>query len=94
MHTMKRSASWMVTAALVATLFGGCAASPEDAAVEEQPDLVERAATIALEIEAAPEATEEILERHGLDVEEFEEMLMTISEDEELRKAYNARLGG
>jgi len=59
-----------------------------------EASLVERAATIALEIEADPDATEQILERHGVTAEEFEEMMLEISKDEQLRKEYNARLGG
>jgi len=81
--------------ALVLILFAGCVSDPDvDGSAEEGPGLVERAAMIALEIEADPDATEEILQRHGLEAEAFEEMLLEISQDEELRKAYNARLGG
>lgn len=80
--------------ALGLALFAGCYSEPEESAVvANEVDLVERTATIALEIESDPESTEQILERHGLTADEFEEMLMEISEDEEMRKVYNARIG-
>ena len=80
--------------AAVLILAAGCASESEVGGAEEtEMGWVEHAAMIGLEIEADPDATEEILERHGIDADEFEEMLLEISKDEELRKAYNARLG-
>ena len=84
--------------ALMLILPAGCGSEIESDGstyepAHEEAGLAERAATIALEIESDPDATEEVLKRHGVTAEEFEEMLMEISMDEVLRKEYNTRLG-
>jgi hypothetical protein len=66
--------------------------TPADEAQSALPDVVQKAVAIAKEIEADPDAAEEVLERHGLDVEQFEGMIYEISADPELSRAYNAAL--
>lgn len=53
------------------------------------PESVQHAVAIAREIEATPDDTDAILERHGLTVETFEDMMYEISADPALSKAYN-----
>ena len=81
-------------------IVAGCAApepeppAQEEAAVEAPApnDLVQKAVEIAKAIEADPDATEQILEGHGLTADEFEQMMFEISADPELSKAYEAAL--
>jgi hypothetical protein len=79
----------------------GCAGSEPEPAVEAEPeagsvtaaepeDLVTRAAEIAAAIEADPDGAEEILQRHEVTIEEFEQMMFEIAADPELSKAYEA----
>ena len=93
------SAMGTILLLLLAVGIAGCESPPRQAAeapAEEAsaapPDLVQQAVAIAREIEAEPDAVEEILERHGLDAERFEEMIYEISGDPELSRAYNAAL--
>ena len=91
------AAAVLVLAALLTVGSVGCGGSAESYPPESvvpdasrAPDLVDHAVAIAKEIEAEPDATEEILARHGLDVEQFEAMLYEIGSDPELSKAYSA----
>jgi len=97
MTSSRFSAAGMIL--LLAFGVAGCESQPQQAAEtpahETQsalPDVVEKAVTIAKEIEADPDAVEEILERHGLDAEQFENMIYEISSDPELSRAYNAAM--
>lgn len=81
-------------------IVAGCAApEPEPPAQEEAVadvaapnDVVQKAVEIAKAIEADPDATEQVLQDHGLTVEEFEQMMYEIGADPELTKAYEAAL--
>lgn len=93
---MNRASVLLLTVAL--TLATGCSGSEPDTAgaaagVEGEVDLVTRAATIARAIEADPDAADAILERHGVSVEDFEQMMYDISADPALAKAYEAAMG-
>ena len=79
-------------------IVAGCAApepeppAQEAAVADATPDVVLRAVEIAKAVEADPDATEQILEGHGLTVEQFEQMMYEIGADPELTKAYEAAL--
>ena len=66
--------------------------TPAEASVEE--DVLATAIAIAKEIEADPDAAEEILARHGLDAEGFEAMMYDIADDPEKSREYNDAVFG
>ncbi|MDH3784641.1 MAG: hypothetical protein OEV00_04840 [Acidobacteriota bacterium] len=91
---MRRKRGALTVVLLIVLAMAGCAGDAvNDASPPEEPGLAEHAAAIALEIEADPDSTEQILERYGLSAEEFENMLLEISEDEAMREAYTALVG-
>ena len=69
----------------------GSATAP-DAAPVGTDDPVSRAVEIAKAIEADPDSAEAVLERFGLTVEQYEELMYDISADPELTRAYQAAL--
>lgn len=79
-------------------IVAGCAApepeqpAQETAVTDVASDVVQRAVAIAKAIEADPDATEQILETHGLTADDFEQMMYEISADPALSKAYEAGL--
>lgn len=81
-------------------IVAACAApEPEPPAQEEAvadapapSDAVQKAVEIAKAIEADPDAADQVLQSHGLTVEEFEQMMYEISADPALSKAYEAAL--
>ena len=79
-------------------LLAGCAAGTQqggagaEATADETPEVVRQAVAITQEIEADPDAADQILARHGLTVEQFEEMMYEISSDPALSRAYNAQI--
>jgi hypothetical protein len=78
------------------TLFllgAGCAGPGDEQKTEpaaQTGDIVSQAAEIARAIEADPDTAEQVLERHDLTVEEFEQMMYEIRADPELSKAFEA----
>jgi len=68
-------------------------AAPNASTATTPSDPVAKAVAVAREIEADADDVDAILERHGLTVETFEELLYDISSDPELSKRYNAALG-
>ena len=93
-----RRHSALVVLSLLLLLLAGCAAGTQQsgadtaATADETPEIVRQAVAITQEIEADPDAVEQILERHGLSVEQFEEMMYEISSDPALSRAYNSRI--
>ena len=79
-------------------IVAGCAApepeqpAQEIVAADAAGDIVQRAVEIAKAIEADPDAAGQVLEDHGLTVEQFEQMMYDISADPELSRAYEAAL--
>jgi hypothetical protein len=75
----------------------GCAAPGGDdeeiASTAAGDDIVTQAAGIAREIAADPDSAEAILARHGMTIEQFDQMMFDISADPELSEAYAAALG-
>jgi len=53
------------------------------------PEVVQKAITIAKEIESDPDNVEAILEKHGVTEEGFEDLMYRIAQDPELSRAYN-----
>jgi hypothetical protein len=58
-------------------------------------EMVQKALTIAREIEANPDQGEQILESHGMTAESFQALMVEIAEDPAMAEAYAAaRAGG
>lgn len=106
---MRRSrhvwSGWMLYALLVFALAGcgaGDGASPDGVgeadsariAAPAEGDVLATAIAVAKEIEADPDAAEDILARHGLDAEAFEAMMYDIADDPEKSRAYNEAVFG
>lgn len=85
----------LIVCGLVVAGCGAPAPEPpaeETAAAVATGDIVQRAVEIAKAIEADPDSAAQILEDHGLTVEQFEDMMYEISADPVLSKAYEAAL--
>jgi hypothetical protein len=55
---------------------------------------VETAAAVARELRSNPAAADEVLRRHGMTEQRFEELMYEIAEDPEMSEAYAKRVGG
>ena len=60
---------------------------------DQGTDRVSQAVIIAKEIRSNPDAAQAILERHGMNAEQFEALMFEIAEDEEMSRAYSAAMG-
>ena len=71
----------------------GTAGAVEQHAIAPAADLSEKvriAAAIATEIESQPDQAEEILARHDITADSFEQLMYEIAADPQLSKAYEA----
>lgn len=96
----------LCTAAAV-LLLTACGGGQPEPAAETPPPAVEpaamgapevgkvaRAANIARELRANPDGAEAILERHGMDAEDWGTLMVEIAADPAMSKAFQDALGG
>jgi hypothetical protein len=97
---MRRTATWIALIGL-ALIVVGCGGgetgydSTEQTSMKDAgdvPEVVQKAITIAQEIEGDPDNAEAILEKHGITEEGFEDLMYQIAQDPELSRSYNEAL--
>lgn len=95
----KRLAWWSAFALLIALGIAGCTAAPSGENSSTEPvagsetaaplaDDVQKAVTIANEIDASPDRAAEILAAHGMTQEAFQELMYEIAQDPDKSEAY------
>jgi len=71
----------------------GDAQQAVEAAAETVHDVVDQAVAVARDLESEADSAEQVLEKHGITAEKFEELLYEISSDSKLAKKFREALG-